>query len=375
MKLPKTTGSNSMTQGRSTNRAFIDYVSFVFDLEELNALKHKAKINLGLNPELSYNAHYKDLLTPDAISAYDNVLSKNISDFLYQLNHTLNKEKQVQRQLNPDFEKWEIHNNHHGRFSYKHSANLTCEGVNAGIVCWGSENYGAMVSISGTGCQAINMKRLYKIVKQLGYVRISRVDLAHDDYDGIYGISEAKKMYRHGLFSLNNMVPNYRYIESGHLDYSTPAQRQGKLVPSEGRSLYIGKRKNGKMCRIYEKGKQLKSDNLPNWVRWEVELRNVERVIPLEVLLEPTKYMAAAYPCLNHLSQEQIKIKVFKEKIDVSFQHLIKYQRLGYGKLVNFARHVLQWTDKDIVDELVKDLSNHTIPNRIKQDALIPNSA
>ena len=369
MKSHLTTGKNCMNRGRSKNRAFIDYLSLVFDLEELNRVKQQAKINRGINPEISFTQHYKDMLSEAEISAYDKILEARLADFIYQLNHNLDKDEETQRQLN-DFDKWEIHNNHHGRFSYKHSARLTCEGVTAGIVCWGSENYGAMLSFTGVGCQALDFHKVYQLVSELGFVRITRVDLAHDDYAGTLGVNEARSMYKNGLFSLTNNMPSYRYIESGHLDYSGVGR--GKMLPSEGRSFYVGKRENGKMCRIYEKGKQLQSTSMPDWVRWEVEIRNVEREIPLEVLIDPTAYLAATYPCLNHLSQEQKKIKVFKEKVMVSFTHLLKYNKIGYGKLINFARQVLEWSDKDIVDALVDGLCIDSFPERIKSNALLP---
>ncbi len=47
--------------------------------------------------------------------------------------------------------------------------------------------------------------------------------------------------------------------------------------------------------RIYEKGKQLGDPESP-WVRWELELHNTDREIPFDVLLQPGRYVAGAYP-------------------------------------------------------------------------------
>ena len=58
---------------------------------------------------------------------------------------------------------------------------------------------------------------------------------------------------------------------------------------------------NGKMLRIYEKGKQLGDSESP-WVRVEAELRNKSRVIPWDALTRPGSYLAGAYPCLAYLS-------------------------------------------------------------------------
>lgn len=40
-----------------------------------------------------------------------------------------------------------------------------------------------------------------------------------------------------------------------------------------GRTFYVGRRENGKLLRVYEKGKQLGAENSP-WVRIELELHN-----------------------------------------------------------------------------------------------------
>ncbi len=46
-----------------------------------------------------------------------------------------------------------------------------------------------------------------------------------------------------------------------------------------GRTLYIGKRENGKMLRIYEKGKHL-GNPVSSWVSVELELKGKNRIIP-----------------------------------------------------------------------------------------------
>jgi phage replication initiation protein len=76
--------------------------------------------------------------------------------------------------------------------------------------------------------------------------------------------------------------------------------QQGNWIEADGsgRTFYVGKRKNGKLLRVYEKGKQL-GDNTSPWVRWELELHNRDRIIPWDVILEPGKYLAASYACMG----------------------------------------------------------------------------
>ena len=71
--------------------------------------------------------------------------------------------------------------------------------------------------------------------------------------------------------------------------------------------------------RVYEKGKQLGDTSSP-WVRWELELHNRDRIIPWDVLLEPGKYLAAAYPCMDWVSAGMMKI---------TYYLLIYHQRSG----------------------------------------------
>jgi len=371
-------------------RVLIDYLTLVFDHDELQRLKAQTKASFASQPlKTNYREIYKQILNQeednlrqklireaeaqhrdlplhqhvDIISALDNDLETMLVRFIEKLNGEFISERELKEDLDC-VEKWTIKHNYFGKFRYKHSAEIYCDDIKAGTMAWGSENYGAMLSFTGVGCRGLDLQRVQKLCEEFACIRISRVDLAYDDYAGKHSVHVARKMFKQGLFSLTNHEPSYRYIESGHLT------KQGRLKASEGCSFYVGKRQNGKMCRIYEKGKQIKSEQFPDWTRWEVELRNIDRVIPLDVLTEPRKYMAAAYPCLNHLSEVQEVIQVAKRKIEASWSHLKKYHKQSYGKLVNFARHVMQMTDKQIVDQLTEGLDLLDFPNRIKNDTL-----
>ena len=59
--------------------------------------------------------------------------------------------------------------------------------------------------------------------------------------------------------------------------------------------MYVGSRKNGKIMRCYEKGKQL-GDKKSKWFRSELEIHGKKRVIPFDILTKPTSYFIAAYP-------------------------------------------------------------------------------
>lgn len=56
--------------------------------------------------------------------------------------------------------------------------------ASCGLIGWGAANHGCMVSFSGVGCAALDFQALHDVISHVPGVRITRVDLALDDYDG-----------------------------------------------------------------------------------------------------------------------------------------------------------------------------------------------
>jgi hypothetical protein len=102
----------------------------------------------------------------------------------------------------------------------------------------------------------------------------------------------------------------------------------------------VGKRKNGKMLRVYEKGMQLGGQWHP-WVRWEVELHNKDRIIPWDVLLEPRRFFVGFYPnTLGWAQVEMSKIRTLQKQSKISYEHLTAYAAVAYGPLPNVMLEV-----------------------------------
>ena len=99
-----------------------------------------------------------------------------------------------------------------------------------------------------------------------------------------------------------------------------------------GRTFEVGKRKNGKMIRIYEKGNQLGDPNSP-WVRWEIELHNKQRELPWDVLINPGPYIAGAYPCTRWVSDEASRIRTIQKTAKIGYDALMHYARQAYGRM------------------------------------------
>lgn len=168
-------------------------------------------------------------------------------------------------------------------------------------------------------------------------VRITRIDIAADDVEGVHPISEAISSYNSELFGLSGRMPSCRHISQSH---------------DKGDTFYVGRRDSGKMLRVYEKGKQLgQSDSL--WVRWELELKSKDRLIPFDVLIRPAYYLRGAYPdALSWLIVDFTTISTFKNQLKISFDVAMRFARRQVGKLVVFCREKKNMDFEQIVKSL-----------------------
>lgn len=251
-----------------------------------------------------------------------------------------------------------------GMFGYPYSATLKCDDAQAGVICWGAKNFGCYISLSGEGCGAVDMTKLYALLAVLPGAKLTRVDVAFDDFSGdIFNVPLVRKMAKEGLFCSTGRPPAYTYIEGGHLVKN--AKGSYRMDMSGGRSFYVGSRHSGKMLRVYEKGRQLKSDDCPNWVRAEVELRSTNRVLPLDILVNPEKYFAGAYPALNRFHVDSTPIKTLQVKYKTSRENAFDNAAVQVGKLINY---MLVWgmAPHHIVERLTRHLERFDLPDRLK---------
>ena len=191
-----------------------------------------------------------------------------------------------------------------------------------GFVCKGGQRGTVSVMLNGTGCAAAAPgweKRLYEFLHLCQRPAITRLDLAYDDLDGSeYTVDQAFADFNAGLFTCNYRTPECQQLG----DWVNP---NGK-----GRTFYVGHRRNGKFCRVYEKGKQL-GDPESLWVRVEVELKSVDRVIPFEALLSPGQYLAGAYPAFGWICQQTERIEVTRRTSQIQYAKAVKWLRHQVG--------------------------------------------
>jgi phage replication initiation protein len=241
-----------------------------------------------------------------------------------------------------------------GAFFYERSYEL---GNKYGMVCHGGQNNSLLVSINGTGLsQAAEgwEVRLYTFLKHATLSTITRVDLAHDDFNPT-------------LFTLDNCLKEFLNGSFKNGKRSPSVSQAGNWIQPDGRgrTLYIGKRTNGMFCRIYEKGLQLQSESSPEWVRCEVELKSVDRIIPLDVLLKPHEYFAGSFPIFNHLNQIQTRVLTYQHEVKSDIEHRTKWGKRQTGSFINLLSE-LGFTN----DEIIEKLKAKTLPKAFKQKFL-----
>ena len=219
-------------------------------------------------------------------------------------------------------------NRNRGHLNYEHSWEL---GDSFGIFAYGGSSVGgtSFFSISSKGCTATkDWNAVYELLEEFK-ANITRLDLAHDDFLGIKNIQTALDFYDAGAFNnIHGRPPKAKLIND--IDLGT------------GKTFYVGSRKNGKVLRDYEKGKQLGDPDSP-WVRWELELHSSCYNIPNVAIKLPGLYLAGSYPCLNWICEEQLYFESIKKTQKISFDLLKKACRNSYGKLIWMMSNEIFW--------------------------------
>ncbi|RMZ65987.1 replication initiation factor domain-containing protein [Vibrio anguillarum] len=325
------------------------------DLYYASLDKKLVECDMEIATDCTFNECYQQLISNIGIDMLDVLCHFEVESFVELLNEEITYKDNH----------WTLERR--GGFSgYSHSALLLCNGSQAGLVAWGAANFGFYVSFSGSGCSAIKMDVLHKALKQMPYVKLTRVDVAYDDLQGAITVPYLREQYENGEFITRGAPPGYSYFESGSLVTRDESKKYG-VVPDKGRTLYVGQRQNGKLFRGYEKGKQMKSIEYPDWVRLEVQIGNKSRVIPLDILIDSDAYFTGAYPALASVLEnvEPKRIPIARVIANAQIHRYTEIAKKQYGKFINFLN--LMHQDSEHVIKLMTDGFLITdIPDRLK---------
>lgn len=244
-----------------------------------------------------------------------------------------------------------------GLYGYTHSAHIQIAGQTVGRIATGGNNGTLFCELTGHATAWLNPCSWADWLDAIG-ARLSRIDLAHDDYQGTHTVHEVRDSYLAGEFRIRGQNPSTSAVG--------PWDDPDKW--GQGLTYYIGKRENGKMLRAYEKGKQL-GDESSDWVRFEVEFRRTkEKPLTTDMLRNQLQYFVGSYEYLSWVSiAEPKKLDRVKKEAKITFQALIGYASTAYGKLINVMKSVYEDSEK-IVDLLIVD----GIPSRLKQASITP---
>lgn len=221
--------------------------------------------------------------------------------------------------------------------------------TNYGLLAYGgeSQNGSVHIELNAQGCAAVTC---WEYVAEWGKSRnavITRLDLAHDDFTGNeITVGAALDWYKQGRFDQNGRPPKAQLIDD--------------LGSGEGKTLYVGNRKSGKLLRVYQKGRQL-GDTSSNWTRVEVELRNKSRVIPWDALTRAGHFLAGAFPCLAFLSAVQEKIRTIAKAGKITLTVATIHLQKSGGKLVD----LLMKLHKEDAHAVIRKIRGDGIPRRL----------
>lgn len=235
-----------------------------------------------------------------------------------------------------------------GKGSYFYQAYYKLGGDKAdyGTLHIGGQRDTILVELTGTGCQAAKAgweQRLYDFLKTASRPRITRVDLAHDFFNGEYSPEQAMCDHNNGLFNRHNKRPK--------------SEMKGTAWREEdgtGKTFAVGTRGSSKYARIYEKGRQL-GDKDSLWTRFEVEFRNKDCVIPMEILTNQGEFLTGAYPVGETLfNSPATSIAAATEKVNITFESRKTHAKNQVGRFVRFLKDI-GWTPEQIVEALIAD--------------------
>lgn len=254
-----------------------------------------------------------------------------------------------------------------GRDYYEHTTTIDNEfGHEVASVSAGGESQRGTIcfTLKGEGCTSARRgweARVYRYFEGM-QPTITRVDLAKDFFDGECTIEEIVHLYKCDEFSYRNRKPKY----TTHGVWAIgDTDENGMPKPGHSRTFQVGKRESGKLARCYEKGHQFAMMDSP-WLRCEVEIRNVNRVIPWDVLTSPAEYYAGAYSAMQMLCNRETstRISTATKVAEASAERAIKWlERVVAPTLVQIASVM---PNEDWLVGLVVENASRRVPRSLR---------
>ncbi|MQL47269.1 replication initiation protein [Photorhabdus khanii] len=235
-----------------------------------------------------------------------------------------------------------------GGFAYQDSAVLYSDmggSDHMGILYWGGNKDTFYVQISGQGCAHVfsgtTPQKIYKWFKHLDIFSLKRLDLATDDYDGIYTCNAALAAYRDDAF----------YGGKG----PKPKLEISQAMDSDGcptkEVVNVGSRQSRVYWRIYNKALEQKVSGI--WYRSEVELK----AISIDVLLNISGIYVGLcdYAAQINVSQPVSIPKLFGRKAVDAIEAKVKWLRNQASSTIAKVFHFFNGDIETVLSMIVRE--------------------
>lgn len=227
--------------------------------------------------------------------------------------------------------------------------------------CRKDGTYTARIELTGQGCRLLessmagldHAERWSSVAGLLGMcgTRITRVDLAADDLDGVYSLQWALDRYQAGEFDKRGQRPKLQEIK-----------HHGS---KDGDTLYVGSRKSENLLRVYEKGREQGDPDSP-WVRYEAEFHgSSRRELPLEMLVACDAYLRGAYNVLHFVGGVGERLRSVSAATLANAKRAIRTFKHQYGPFANLILAASEGCEQVAV-RLLRGCSRSAMPQWFK---------
>lgn len=242
-------------------------------------------------------------------------------------------------------------------------------GESWGLFCIGHRNNRFLVTISGDGWlnaspdSAVKLHEYLTLLNKNGAdVRLSRVDLAADYYEGVCTHEEFAEAYHRGDF-----VRQRQHLQNK--DAWSSYQIIGCIHTNRGREAgithAIGVRTSDLYLRCYDKGRQL-GDKSSSWQRVELEIKSKDTLISLDVLINPEQFFCQYQWLKNLRNSDANRFETKVKRAEITVQASMEVIKTQFGKYLRVLRGLYD-TDKELLDLLESDSTDY--PKRLAKIA------
>lgn len=212
-----------------------------------------------------------------------------------------------------------------------------------------ADNGETHISLTGQGCKHVASWLRARQVMEQTKARITRLDIAVDDFaGGAVNIDAFKELVEEGAFINRGRPPVCQFVDD--------------MGSGKGKTLYVGQRGYKQLC-IYEKGKQL-GDPDSDYCRVELRLYNKHHIINPAALTEPGVFFAGAYEVLaDYIGGELEKLETKERQSEPTAKAMVASLERQAGASIGLLHQAL---GDDFLEFVVEHVARAGRPGRFK---------